>query len=67
MTAEKIRELEAELGPCSCGGRLYINRHSRGRKSKAQVLHFVVRCRDCGAWHGGLTAKSKRVYFKKED
>ena len=66
MIAEKIQQLEAELGHCSCGGRLYINRYSKGRKRKEKVLHFVVKCEACGAWHGGLTTKSKRIYFKKE-
>lgn len=67
MTAEKIRKIEAGLGPCSCGGCLYINRVSKGKKREQRVLHYAVRCRDCGAWRGGIADKSTRVYFQKEE
>ena len=67
MTAEQIKQMESELKPCSCGGRLYIHLYPNGRRKKKIVMHFAMKCGACGAWRGGFTVKSKRIYINMEE
>ena len=70
MIAKKIKQLEAEMEPCSCGGRLVIANRSKFVPLHDEVLknvsfvHFIVKCEKCGKWHGGFTAKVPRITFR---
>lgn len=67
MIAEKIKKIESGLKPCACGGQLYISKSVvTTKKGKVSLVHFVVKCRKCGKWCGGFTAKSARRQFREE-
>ena len=61
MTHKEAKALEKKLKPCiKCGGRLFVSGYS-GESSSKRLQHVVIRCKDCGDWHGGFTHKNIKV------
>ena len=42
---------------CECGGQLCVG--GTGSKIK-KFTHLSIKCRNCGAWYGGITRKTRK-------
>ena len=50
---------------CQCGGQLCIG--TTGHKLNKKFTHIVIKCRNCGAWHGGVTRKIRKKEMSQHD
>ena len=58
-TSKKIRIMTEDMKPCQCGGQLCVGKSIK--INKKGIVHLKIKCRECGAWHGGVTIRDQSV------